>query len=577
MDDVETPNVSAGARTAADEILSRLKQAGVCYLFANAGTDFASIVESLAASTGKDAPTIEALLVPHENVAVAMAHGYTMVTGEPQAVMVHVCVGTANALCGLMNASRLQIPMLLMAGRTPITEYRTPEDGARTRFVHWAQEMFDQAAMVREFVKWDYELRAPDEVDTVIDRALNLAQSSPQGPVYLTLPREVLGVEATPRRQPPTRVAASAPYPDPAAVARAADILLGAENPLIITADTDRDPAAMRHLGQLADRFAIPVIANIPRYLCLPSDHPMLLDYLVTPHLEGADAILVLDCDVPWVPSREHVSASARVIHMAPDPLYSRYPVRGYPCDVAITADSVVALPALAEAMGGGFAAMADKIEARRQRVTAARETVRAQWRKAENGMETATPIKPAWLGRCVSEIIDNNAILVNEMGVPLPHTSLKTPGGFFAASPISGLGWGLGAALGAKLAAPDKLVIAAVGDGSYYFGTPTAAHYCARAYDLPILIIVIDNSAWGAVRRATREMYPNGQAVRMNTMPLTGLEPMVDFTRVVEACGGYGERVEDPADLPDALSRAVRAVTVEKRQALLHVVCAAP
>jgi acetolactate synthase-1/2/3 large subunit len=172
---------------------------------------------------------------------------------------------------------------------------------------------------------------------------------------------------------------------------------------------------------------------------------------------------------------------------------------------------------------------------------------------------------------------MDADSILLNEMGLHLPHASLSTPGSFFAASPVSGLGWGLGAALGAKMAAPDKLVIAAVGDGSYYFGNPAAAHYCSRAYDLPVLYVIIDNSAWGAVRRSVRDMYPDGKAVRSNEMPLTSLEPMVAFDRVCEASGGYGERVEDPAELPEALARAVHAVQVEKRQALLHVVCAAP
>ena len=120
--EIDTGSTSSD-RTAADAILIRLRQAGVRYLFANAGTDFASIVESMASD--ESGSMVEPVLVPHEAVAVAMAHGYTMVTGEPQAVMVHVSVGTANALCAVINASRLEIPMIFMAGRTPITEDRT--------------------------------------------------------------------------------------------------------------------------------------------------------------------------------------------------------------------------------------------------------------------------------------------------------------------------------------------------------------------------------------------------------------------------------------------------------------------
>ena len=559
--------------TAAENLLRRLHANGVRYLFANAGTDFAPIVEALA--NPADGPAIQTLLVPHENVAVAMAHGYAMVTGQPQAVMLHVNVGTANGLCGMMNASRAETPMLVMAGCSPVTENRAPEDGARDRFIHWAQDMFDQGGMVREFVKWDYELRAADELEATIDRALSLAQTAPKGPVYLTLPREILGTKMASRPKPKLRAAASPAQADAGALARAAEILLNAENPLIITADTGRDPAAVAPLGALAEAFAIPVIPYLPRHMCLPSDHPMLLDYDTGPYVGAADAILVLDCDVPWIPSLGGPPPDAKIIHMATDPLYRTYPVRGFPCDLAITADSAIALPQLAAAMakGGGKS----RIDARRKRVAAMRDEVRARWRAAELEMATSNPIKPAWVNLCLDDVLDDDDIRVSEMGPPLSHANLVNPGTYFSTSPVSGLGWGMGAALGAKLAAPDRLVVALIGDGSYYFSNPTAAHYCARAYDLPVLTIVLNNSSWGAVRRATRAMYPGGTATRMNQMPLTELEPLVAFERVIEACGGYGERIEDAAALPEALVRAVHAVNVKRRPALLNVVCAAP
>jgi acetolactate synthase-1/2/3 large subunit len=560
-------------RMAAEFLLERMHANGVRYLFANAGTDFAPIVESLAAASG--GPAIETLLVPHENIAVAMAHGHAMVSGRPQAVMLHVNVGTANGLCGIMNASRSETPMLVMAGCSPITENRAPEAGARDRFIHWAQDMFDQGGMVREFVKWDYELRAADEVEATIDRALALAQTAPKGPVYLTLPREVLGTRMAPRPAPKPRAAASPAQADPAALDRAAEILRGAENPLIVTADVGRDPAAVAPLGALAEAFAIPVIPYLPRHMCLPSDHPMLLDYDSGPHVGAADAILVLDCDVPWIPSLGGPAPDAKIIHLGTDPLYRNYPVRGFPCDLAITADSAIALPALAAAMA--HHGDASRIEARRRRVAATRGEIRARWRAADADMATGAPIAPAWVSRCLAGILGENGIQVSEMGPPLSHANLVNPGTYFSTSPVSGLGWAMGASLGAKLAAPDRLVVATIGDGSYYFSNPTAAHYCARAHDLPVLTVVLNNSSWGAVRRATRAMYPGGAATRMNQMPLTALEPMVAFERVIEACGGHGERVEDAAALPAALARAVHAVRVERKPALLNVVCAAP
>src|SRR5262249_25812500 len=192
------------AETVADAYLALLARRGIDYLFANAGTDFAPIIEaySKAKSQGRKVP--EPILVPHENVAVAMAHGYTMVTGRMQAVMVHVGPGTANAMNGIMNASRQRVPLLMTAGRTPINEGGVT--GARDTYIHWAQEQFDQGGMVREFVKWDYELRNGQQVETVVDRALALARSEPKAPVYLILPREVLaspldGAEVSERGQ----------------------------------------------------------------------------------------------------------------------------------------------------------------------------------------------------------------------------------------------------------------------------------------------------------------------------------------------------------------------------------------
>ena len=150
-------------------------------------------------------------------------------------------------------------------------------------------------------------------------------------------------------------------------------------------------------------------------------------------------------------------------------------------------------------------------------------------------------------------------------------------PGSYFGSSPASGLGWGGGAALGAKLAAPDRLVIAVLGDGSHLFGNPVAVHHAPTVHNLPVLFVVMNNSMWGAVRRATLGMYPQGEAARSNKPPFIDLDELPAFEQVCAAAGGYGERVEDPAALPAALERASHAVTVEKRQALLNVICRGP
>src|SRR3984885_13030063 len=193
----ESQDISAQA------YLARLAERGIDFVFANAGTDFAPLIESLAMNADSRRKFPRVIVVPHENVAMAMAHGYYKIAGKPAAVMVHVTVGTGNTINGLMNAARDNVPLLLAAGRTPLTE--TGHIGSRNRSIHWGQESFDQGGMVREFVKWDYELRAGQPVEAVVDGALDIAMTEPRGPVYLTLPREVLTDAAAPARRTTVR------------------------------------------------------------------------------------------------------------------------------------------------------------------------------------------------------------------------------------------------------------------------------------------------------------------------------------------------------------------------------------
>src|SRR5438045_4896874 len=315
------------AESVAEAYLALLAERGVEYLFANAGTDFAPIVEAYAKAAHTGFPAPKPLIATHENLALSMAHGYAVASGKVPAVMVHVSVGTANALCGVFNAARANVPILFTAGRSPLTEEGLA--GARDTYIHWAQEMFDQAGMLREMVKWDYELRNGAQLETVIDRALTLATSPPEGPVYLSLPREVLA-EPLPGfsyNSPARRVAASPPAPHEAAVAAAAEILATAQHPLIITADAGREPAAVTALADFAERFAIPVIEHRQRHLSLSAEHPCHLGYNPATMIDSADAILVVDCDVPWIPSRKAPRPECKIIQIGVDPLFSRYPI----------------------------------------------------------------------------------------------------------------------------------------------------------------------------------------------------------------------------------------------------------
>jgi acetolactate synthase I/II/III large subunit len=565
----------AAVESTAEAYLELLAARGVEYLFANAGTDFAPLIEAYAKREAQGQAAPRPITVPHEVPAVAMAHGYAMVSGRPQAVMVHVIVGAGNAVGGIINAARSNVPMLFSAGRNPITE--AGHAGSRDRPIHWAQESFDQAAMVREFVKWDYELRSASDLETVVDRALTLAQAEPQGPVYLTLPREVLAERReTIEYADPARMATPGPLlPSPESVAEAAQLLASARNPLIIVKAAGRDPGAVAALVGLAEALGAPVFDQFHTYVNFPQDHPLHGGFDVMPHLEEADAILVVESDVPWLPALKRPRPDARIVHLGVDPLFSRYPLRGFPTDLALAGTPRLALQALRDAVAR--CVDAGVIAERRKRWEGEHARQRDAAAARARAAEADSPIDMAWLSRCVGDLVDDRTIVVNEYDLDATQSCFTKPGSYFAAPPSGGLGWGLGAALGAKLAAPDKTLICCVGDGAYIFGAPTAAHFVSRAYNLPVLFVIFNNRTWNAVKRAVQSFAHDGWAVRTGSMPLTALEPAPDYELVCQASGGHGERVEDPAQLPDALRRALRIVKEEKRQVLLNVICKKP
>jgi len=565
----------ATVESTADAYLELLAARGVEYFFANAGTDFAPLIEAYARRSAQGQASPRPITVPHEVPAVAMAHGYTMVTGRAQVVMVHVIVGAGNAAGGVINAARSNVPMLFSAGRNPITE--AGDAGSRDRPIHWAQEAFDQAGMLREFVKWDYELKRFDQLETVVDRALTLAQSEPRGPVYLTLPREVLAErhEAIEYADPARAVVPAATLPDPAAVDQVATMLSAARNPIIITKAVGRDPAAVPALVRLAETLGAPVFDQFHTYVNFPQDHALHGGFEAAPHLEEADAILVVESDVPWFPQMKRPRPETRVIHLGVDPLFSRYPVRGFPADAALAGTPRLTLAALADAVAKRLDAAT--VAERRQRWTAAGAKRREAAAAKGQALRGDVPIDMLWLSRAIGEVVDDRTIVVNEYDLDATQCTFTRPGSYFGAPPSGGLGWGLGAALGAKLASPGSSVICCVGDGAYIFGSPTASHFVSRAYNLPVLFVVFNNRAWNAVKRAVQTYARDGWAVRTDAMPLTALEPSPDYEMLCRASGGHGEKVEDPAALPDALRRGLRIVKEEKRQVVLNVICKKP
>ncbi|MEW6297880.1 MAG: thiamine pyrophosphate-requiring protein [Thermodesulfobacteriota bacterium] len=568
--------VTVSVENTAQAYLELLRAMGVKYFFGNAGTDFASLIDGFAkfAAEGKTAP--RPLQVPHEFCAVSMAHGYSLVTGEPPLVMVHTTVGTANALCGVINAARARIPLILTAGRTPVTE--AGRLGSRDLLIHWAQESFDQGAMVREYVKWDYELRAFSQLETVVRRAFTLAMSEPKGPVYLTLPREVLAEphdEFTFDKSPGFSAAVSFPFPDPERIAEAAALLAAASHPLIITRTYGRNAAAVPALVALAESFAIPVIEYpFPAHVNFPAGHPLHLGFDPGALLPDADVILVIDCDVPWIPSLHRPREGAHVLHLGVDPLQGRYPVWGFPVSVALVADPAVAVPLLTAALGKHRAGREEAIAQRFRRLAQEHDAQRAGWRQEAEEAGRSQALTFEWVSHCLNQIKDDDMIFVNEYDLSLRHVEFNMPGSYLGFSPAGGLGWGVGGALGVKLGAPERTVISVVGDGTYLFSVPSACHLVSAMYGLPVLFVICNNGGWGATQAATRGVHPHGWAVRTEYFPFGRFAVQPAYEMFAHACGGHGEVVRHPRDLPDALRRALRVVREEKRQALVNVDC---
>ncbi|HEY2621703.1 MAG TPA: thiamine pyrophosphate-requiring protein [Acetobacteraceae bacterium] len=557
------------ARIAAEDYLDALAAHDIEHLFCNPGTDFAPIVEAFARAARTNRKVPRPMVVPHENAALSMAHGYTMVTGKPQAVMLHTNVGTANAINMLIDASRDRIPVLLTSGRTPFTE--SGAEGSRSVYIHWAQEMYDQAGMLREVVKWDYEMKRGDQAATVVDRALELAMASPKGPVYLSLPREVLGeVVTTPAESNIARRAGPrTPSPSPSDIEKLAELVAAARAPIVITGLLGQDPRDAVVLSRLAERWALPVIPFNTRYFAMSANHTMFQGSTPRPLLDNADLVIVIESDVPWIPSREQPPAGARIVQIGEDPLYARYPMRNFASDLTIASSALTVLESLEQALQGRAGAF---VEERRARLVARSQELHAQWRdeaaQAGRGNKNTLP----WLNHCLREVVDRDTIVISEYSFRQEYCPLETPGSLFGVSAAGGLGWGFGASLGAKLAAPERQVLSVLGDGAYMFANPTACHYVAQMQNLPVLTVIYNNALYGAVRRATLDMFSNGIAAQGDGRLLADL-PAPNFEKIISAHDGHGERVEHPADLPAALRRAAAAVR-GGQQALVNVIC---
>ncbi len=550
----------------AEAFIEMLNANDVEYLFLNPGTDTFPIQEALSKfkSLGKRTP--EVILCLHESVAMAAAHGHFMISGKPQVVLVHVDVGTQQIGGALHNAQRARIGVILCAGRAPST-YEQDIRGERSGHIHWWQEQFDQAGIVRGYVKWEYELRSSANINNVVQRAFQVASTEPCGPVYLTLPREILMEKIENMTVPDVarHAAAVTPQADTDQLEKVAGALLGAENPLIIAGDPGKNPESVPSLVKLAETLGARVASDAVR-MNFPNTHPLAVAGFAGQYIKKADVLLLIDSDIPYVPRSVKPGPDSQIIHISIDPIKKDIPLWTFPGDVFIQADSAKALAALNEIIQAKITPeQQSRYRGRAEKLGADHQKIRESQSAAALSKAEQKPISAEWVGHCLNEVIDEDTVIVHELAfAPVNQIQRTKPGTLFG-SGGSSLGFGLGGALGAKLAAKDKTIVSLMGDGCFIFGCPIPTFWAANLYKAPFLAIILNNQEYHAPRRALRGGYGE-QSHSERTGVWVGMDiPSPNYAMIAEACGAHGQMVEDPAQLVAALKEGLKQVSKGK------------
>ena len=549
--------------------LEALAEAGISYMFANLGSDHPGLIEALAQAKaeGHRADLPELIVCPHETVALSAAHAYAAVSGRPQAVLVHVDSGTQNLGGAVNNASRGRVPVLIFAGSAPYT-IEGELTGSRNEFIHWIQDVHDQRGILRNYTKYDNEIRTGRNVKQLVHRALQIARSEP-GPVYLVGPREVMEERiepyaADPAQYPPVTPAALSPE----VTAEIAGALARARHPLVVTGYLGRDTAAVPELVALCDLLAIPVIESAPHHVNFPASNPMHVGYQWTtkdqnPVLAEADVILAIDSDVPWIKVTSRPAPGAEIYCVDIDPLKSQMPMWHIPARRFAAANSRLALAQITGFIRDNGLADPAVVAHRRGNVTALHDAQRAARDLREQPEDGK--ITPQYLTACVRDTLAGEDALflteaITNYEVVAEHLRASRPGSLIGSGGGS-LGWAGGGAVGAKLAAPDRTVVCLVGDGSFLFGVPSSAQWVARRYGTPALTVIFNNRGWKAPKMSALAVHPRGAAAEADDFNVS-FEPAADLPAIAAAAGGaFGANVTDPADLPAVLKEALAAV----------------
>ena len=541
--------------SAAWAFLARLKQHGVDRMYCNSGTDFAPIIEAYESASSEERQGFpELLTITHETVAAGMAHGAYLVTGDTQAIMVHVHVGLANALMGVINQQSDNIPVLVFAGKTPITEFS--EAGARMTPQQSGQDVFDQNGICRQFVKWDSELRHPEQIVDLVDRMVHLSRQYPQGPTMLSLPRETLAGPVPGHRDTRLPIARTQSRTVVSLPGGLTETLERAKRPLIIIQKTDPNGELAAAVDRLARHHGIAVIEPFALRNVCDSEAPYHLGYQSNKIVSSADVILVIESPCPWIQRFESLEAS-HVFHIGHDPLWSNLPSRSHMATEFVDGDPAQTVNLIESSLGTADTLIEDRLRwIQTERESRKEKRFKVINRHLQDGM-----MSPALVGDRLSRHLSADTVVFSELGPPQDFASPRFANQWYTPPFSGGLGWGVPAAIGAKLACPSRRVIACVGDGSFLFANPLSCFHTMNTLHVPILIIVLNNAAWNATRRAAYNMYPDGSAARNESPVLTDLSPQLPFSAVAEACSVAARQVDTVTEIENALDWAMKMI----------------
>ncbi len=557
---------------AAEAILDVLRLNGVSTIFSSPGSEWPAIWDALARPPEPGERALRYLNTRHESLAVAMAAGYHKATSELPAVFLHSSVGPLQGAMPLQMADREQTPLVVFSGDS-ITWGEDPNLDPGPQWLRSLAERGGAARVIGQVVKWADMVPGQEALCGMVEQACRAALSPPRGPAFLSMPMERMMGTVAGRLLPRAPLPRPRLLPDPAALDQAAEALATARAPVILTEEGGRDPANVARLVALAELLGAPVAeAQTMGYMNFPTTHPLHLGYASGPVLRDADVVLLVGARGPWHPP-SNAPAGATIILADENPEKLHYPLWPYRADI-------YAAGALDATLDGLLARLrerrldADAVARRTARWSERHAQQRAQWDAEAQAARDARPIDARWAAYALAAELPADATVIEETTTTRVfiqrHVRRELPGRYFARM-TAGLGIGLSVACGVKVARPNEVVMAILGDGAFNYNPTLAALGFQQEYGLPLINVVFNNQSYASMKGGIEKFYPEGWSARTGTYHGAGIAPPPDYAGLGSLVGGIGERVTEPGQVGPAMARAVAAVR-EGKPAVLDI-----